>query len=52
MDARDSHASGEDLVELRLVEERGVLGLDGLQLDAYLSTGFNAGPNVDIAKGT
>jgi len=46
----DAYTSGEDLVKLRLIQELGMSGLDGLQLDGHLLSRLHVRAYVDVAK--
>ena len=41
----------QDAVDLALVQELGVLGLDGLELDGHLLPGRHVGAEVDVTEG-
>ena len=41
----------QDAVDLALVQELGMLGLDGLELDGHLLPGRHVGAEVDVTEG-
>ena len=49
-DVRDSDSSLKDLVQLWLVEELWVPGLDGLELDGHLLAVGDVDAEVDVAE--
>ena len=49
---RDADTTGEGLVDLGLILELGVLGLDGLELDGDLLSGNDVNSEVDITYAT
>ena len=46
---RDADTTGEGLVDLGLILELGVLGLDGLELDGDLLAGYDVDAEVQVA---
>eukprot|EP00445_Apocalathium_hangoei_P061646 CAMPEP_0204094030 /NCGR_PEP_ID=MMETSP0360-20130528/190721_1 /ASSEMBLY_ACC=CAM_ASM_000342 /TAXON_ID=268821 /ORGANISM="Scrippsiella Hangoei, Strain SHTV-5" /LENGTH=312 /DNA_ID=CAMNT_0051043337 /DNA_START=633 /DNA_END=1567 /DNA_ORIENTATION=- len=52
MDVGDADATCKNLVQLGLIQELRMPGLDGLQLDGDLLPGLHVGADVDVAEGS